>query len=621
MTTTILLAISSLAFSILVLPESTSALALIPILILLFAIIMIEEKRNRISKHLISRPLLTLLTLAVDSVLAFRLYKQFFTSSGEINDIILSSLLKVTGKSQVLAIVLVLALLAIPYICLALHWTASMITDEICKEERRETKLTIGQLLVIFAIAFVTITIFSKSSPLYPLNDWVDANIFLTVGKSMLHGKVLYRDIYEQKGPLLFFLFMLPALISETSFIGLYFIEIFCCFAFLLYSYKIMLLLTRHMPLLFLPVYSFAIYCTASFSHGGSVEELCLPMLAVSLYILTKAVLLKNNRLTVLEAFTNGIFIGCIFWIKYTMLGFYVGYALFVLFSYLWKHEYTDLLKIIGAVLGGIAVVSIPVFAYFIFNHAIPDLVEAYFYNNIFLYSAKSAGLVKNVINGITKAISRNMIVMGIIGIGFFSLLINQRKLAMAVIACFGFSMLFIVTRHLYLYYPFILCAFAPFGFSAVCQITGKKLDLERFGDIRCKLPVAAVVVVLCFVLFLRSSNRYLFLADKESMPQYIFRDIISEDNDQSLFCYGALDLGLFTTTGTVPDTKYFCKFNVDLPEMYSEQQRYIDEAVVNYVVTMDTELSSDNYELSKTVDYYFEGRNRICNLYRRVDR
>ncbi len=46
----------------------------------------------------------------------------------------------------------------------------------------------------------------STCSFLYPTNTWVDAQCFYTVGKSIARGGVLYRDIYEQKGPLLYFL-------------------------------------------------------------------------------------------------------------------------------------------------------------------------------------------------------------------------------------------------------------------------------------------------------------------------------------------------------------------------------------------------------------------------------
>ena len=56
-------------------------------------------------------------------------------------------------------------------------------------------------LLYCFALAALFLLIGSKSSPLYPMNDWVDVNCFFTMGKSLLAGKVPYVDLYEQKGP------------------------------------------------------------------------------------------------------------------------------------------------------------------------------------------------------------------------------------------------------------------------------------------------------------------------------------------------------------------------------------------------------------------------------------
>ena len=76
------------------------------------------------------------------------------------------------------------------------------------------------QIIAIIVTAISAITLLSKSSPIYPFNDWFDSNCFLTVGKSMLHGLVPYKDLYEQKGPLLYMLHAVAAMFSETSFIG-----------------------------------------------------------------------------------------------------------------------------------------------------------------------------------------------------------------------------------------------------------------------------------------------------------------------------------------------------------------------------------------------------------------
>lgn len=76
--------------------------------------------------------------------------------------------------------------------------------------------------------------------PLYPFNDWVDANTIFTVGKSILRGLVPYRDLIDQKGPLLFFLHTLGALVSFDGFFGVYLLELPVCFAFLLYQYRLL---------------------------------------------------------------------------------------------------------------------------------------------------------------------------------------------------------------------------------------------------------------------------------------------------------------------------------------------------------------------------------------------
>ena len=76
------------------------------------------------------------------------------------------------------------------------------------------------------ALAALMLLFASQCSPLYPINLWDDANCLLTVGRVMRRGGVLYRDIYEQKGPLLYLIHALAACISDTSFWGVYALEI-----------------------------------------------------------------------------------------------------------------------------------------------------------------------------------------------------------------------------------------------------------------------------------------------------------------------------------------------------------------------------------------------------------
>ncbi len=44
----------------------------------------------------------------------------------------------------------------------------------------------------------------SECSVLYPINSHVNQNCFFTVGRAWMNGMVPYRDLFEQKGPLLY---------------------------------------------------------------------------------------------------------------------------------------------------------------------------------------------------------------------------------------------------------------------------------------------------------------------------------------------------------------------------------------------------------------------------------
>ena len=100
----------------------------------------------------------------------------------------------------------------------------------------RQTK---AYLFCLFTAAAL-ITLFSRSSFLYPFNNWADTNVYMTMGREMLRGAVPYRDLFDHKGLLWYFLYMAANLISRKTFLGLYLIELFSFSIFLFYSWKLL---------------------------------------------------------------------------------------------------------------------------------------------------------------------------------------------------------------------------------------------------------------------------------------------------------------------------------------------------------------------------------------------
>ena len=137
---------------------------------------------------------------------------------------------------------------------------------------------TIFLILFCFTVALVSLFICSKNSPLYPFNDWVDENAFMTVGKSWVNGVIPYRDLYEQKGPFLYLIFALAYIINNHSFIGVFIFEI-VSFTFLLYyASKIIKLYLKDKYIYYIiPLFSAIVTTSPYFVHGGSAEEFTLP--------------------------------------------------------------------------------------------------------------------------------------------------------------------------------------------------------------------------------------------------------------------------------------------------------------------------------------------------------
>ena len=245
--------------------------------------------------------------------------------------------------------------------------------------------------VLLFLFSVLLITLFSTCSFLYPLNPWDDANVYMTIGNAMLEGKELYVDIFDHKGPVLFFMHEVAAMLSRSSFIGIYIIEIICCFHYLLYVFLTMRLFSSS-PLIFPLTLLLGIVTYASdfFSYGDSVEEFALPILAHSLFYMLRYV--HKRRVPVWwQATEMGVAVALLFWMKFNLLFFYVGGTLAL--AYLaWKYgQMKEYWRLLLWEFFGFAVVTAIVLGYFAVHGTLGDLWESYFMVNIFNYHGVSA--------------------------------------------------------------------------------------------------------------------------------------------------------------------------------------------------------------------------------------
>lgn len=489
-------------------------------------------------------------------------------------------------------------------------------------------------LLLCFLAAALYLLFCSKSSPLYPMNDWVDVNCFYTMGKSLLAGQVPYRDLYEQKGPVLYFIYAVIALLSPGSYFGVYLLEVLTYGLFLYFGGLILRLYLKDTPIVWFLILGLGalIPCAGSFSHGASVEEMCLFMSAYGFYVTLRA-LRENRTLSFREALICGVWAGFLLWIKYTMLGLYLGLAIFIVIWYLgWGFRWRELLQTIGAFFAGIGTVSAVVFLYFLAEGALGDLFTVYFHNNIFLYAKEpEQSRILTIITCLKNTLKYNRIYsVFLIPGAIWGLVQGLRDVRIPLLLVLTFCGLALGTYWGgwgISYYGLVFSVFALFGILALGELAQLCRIHRLFVGSSGKRAVSLVLalMILCtmgFYCFRKSSNTYLMAFEKEDLPQYRFAEIIRQTPNATLLNFGFLDGGFYYAADIVPHNRFFCILNVAAPDMWQSMYRQVNQGLSDYIVTRDRELGSYQvddslYTCVDIAELYFEGKTRVYYLYR----
>ena len=518
------------------------------------------------------------------------------------------------------------------------------ITSLETKKLTDKNRLIGSELIFLIAAAIVTITVVSTCSPLYPFNPWDDANCFFTMGRGIIRGLVPYRDLYEQKGPVLYFIYALAALISDKSFIGAWLIECAAASVFAVFSWKTAKLFTvpSGFTIFLVPVLLGITYTIKMFNFGGNAEELCFPLLSVAFYFALRSIVISGKLPSNTEALVCGIITGVLFWIKYTFIGFMAGFVICILFFAIKNKEFKKLWSLIWRFTIGFLTVTAPVLIYFLANGSLAYLWEAYFYNNIFLYfgtadtrSLENIPVIKYIYvplycfynSTVNYPFFGIMLISSAISTAFAEKKYRKRLIFVFVITLvFALETAFTKTVIIY-YYGYIL----SYNFALILMplIKGlNKLEISYKKNPRFIKLLVSVFLSVIFLFFLCScKNLYLMLKPKNYLSQFRIAETIRQTPDAKILTYDVMDSGFYTAAGLMPQNRFFCYLNIEenYPAIREEQDRLVSEGYFDYIVTsyfFDYEL--ENYELvreesSVYIDFTGEGILDGYKLYKKI--
>ncbi len=524
-------------------------------------------------------------------------------------------------------------------------------------------------LIAFFLLtAFFLMMICTRSSFLYPYNNWDDSNSYFTMGKSWFHGYVPYRDLFDQKGPWLYFVYGLCSLLTPQSFGGVFLMETVICAIDLYLMYRAGRTLLPAAPALACSAVSGALLFTSrSFYWGGCAEELLLPALLLPLVQLMEHDRSAPDRpVTRRMLFTAGICCGFAAATKFILLGFYFAYMLLV-FALILRQSGEDTLRgrLVSCIRASVLFlcgVLLPFRSWLIWfgmHGALDDWYRDYIYTNVFLYSsfganAKGGGFfdkIHTLALILYWLIRQNTCYMVPALLGVCACLFRKgasliRRLSLPLLFFFLFLGIFIGGSELP-YYSFPLTCFTVTGVLAAAvllrQLTarirnasgkdaGRLTGLSAGSSGRSAISAVCVITAAVFSIlaaYCLTPNRYYMAYDREDMFLDAFTRIIDEDGrtEPTLFNYNCLDCGLLTAAGLYPGSGCYWFQTQTLPtgEVLDEQHRYIQEGLTDYVVARASYPSFiyDRYELAGSFDQVMGENGELSftyYLFRRKD-
>lgn len=242
-------------------------------------------------------------------------------------------------------------------------------------------RFNIQQTLFFFVVSFIFVTLFSRSTSFLYVFEGGDPSVFKQMGLSVLKGKIMYVDHFDNKGCLLYFLHALGLWLGGNTML-LLFQAISLTATLILWNKMLALYRTvrqRALCLTVALVMLLAFYCA-----GDQCQEWCLPFISYPLLLSLRA---HRYGLTIQhrQILLIGICFGIITFIQINNASVFLGFVAYLWWRFMVKKEFRKLLQSIGCFLSGWLIIALPCILYFYFRagwHGVHEMFYASFLSN-----------------------------------------------------------------------------------------------------------------------------------------------------------------------------------------------------------------------------------------------
>lgn len=494
-------------------------------------------------------------------------------------------------------------------------------------------------ITIFLLFGILVLLVLFRYNPGYLLIPNRDSGVFSYIGQMILDGNLPYRDLWDHKGPAIYYINALGFYLGQGSRWGVWGIQFFSLFSAALVGYSVMKTAYGKIP----SIFSSILWMLTAFyviRYGGNfTEEYSVLLSFVSLYLFW----LSRKSDSSIYFFLIGAIFSLSFLFRPNNTVIEVSIAIFVIITGLAKLRYKEIIINLSMMAVGALAILIPVILYFYMNRAIDDFIDQVFIYNIIYSASTLTDKISSIKIGFSITLSTTISAIVLISwiVGFVKLCsgrfsIQNQKDSLIILSLIALPITLLLTtmsgRSYYHYYISWLPAFALLSSYAAYELLNFAPQMVfSLAKVRLSLGDLILAVVLVFALWGVTKNTY---KDIGRINTYRSSALLTIDNiqkhvkdEQYLLMWGS-EAGFNIITEKPTPSRYFyhnalitCDYVTD--DMIEE---FVNDLKVNKPLIVDASSTSshvppiDSTERSNH-EYIGFTANDKCNLESKMDK
>lgn len=321
-------------------------------------------------------------------------------------------------------------------------------------------------LIHIFMIILALyLSLQSHFMPFSDFNLGHDAGIFAYIGFGIKKGLVLYTELWENKGPLLYLINFFGVLINERY--GIFLIELLSLFIAILFAYKTARLFTGRSISIIAVTYTF-LMLPLLLERGNLSEEYALPFICAGIYVLSKFYFQKYSLKWYQCIISGAMFTGA-FLLRANLIAAFASFGVVLIIVLIIIRNYIAIIRYGLLVLTGIILAALPVAFYLLRKNAFTACLDSAYLGVMKGFNTPSVRVRLKVTLRMMAKLNNSylsILFFFFILIAFYLLFtrkqINMERLLLLISSAFSFALNIYVNSISGVYHPHYYMSFIP---------------------------------------------------------------------------------------------------------------------------------------------------------------